>query len=135
MFTDTCVGELIKISKCTCPGDVVVYNCHVSGIGFTIWRGTAFAECTNSQILLRHFAFGESDGTMGFCNGGAIVGRSLRDSADNSTFSSELTINLTSSTLDLVSRTVECAYQTIDGRNITIIGSSAIQLTGLTHYS
>ena len=123
---DTCLGELVKTSNCTCPGDVVVYNCHVNGIGFTIWRGSAF-DCTNSQILLRHSSFGNG-GTMGQCNSGAIVGRSLGVNLDELIYSSELRVNLASDP-ELIGRTIECVYRN-SGGNEMVIGSATIQITG-----
>ena len=63
----------------------------------------------DSRILLRHTSFGGS-GAFGLCNDGAIVGRSLGVSVDNSVYTSQLMINLTAS-LDLIGRSVECVYR------------------------
>ena len=107
--------------------------CIVTGTGFTIWQGSAF-ECqsVDSRIVLRHTSFGGS-GAFGLCNDGAIVGRSLGVSADNSVYTSQLMINLTAS-LDLIGRTVECVYRNPDGLETTI-GSTTVGVTGCVKHT
>lgn len=125
-------GRLIKTSnECTCPGDIVTYNCNITGSGFTVWRGSAF-DCPEreSRIRLRHSLFGTDDGSMGLCNDGVIVGRSLgvsTDSLNNTVFMSQLIINLTS-TSNVVGQTVECVY--LIGAEETIIGSTIVDIAG-----
>ena len=100
------------------------------GSGFTIWRGSAF-DCADSRILLRHSSFGSSSGTMGLCNDGAIMGRSLgisSNSLNNPVYMSQLMVNL-SAISNVIGRTVECIYRNIDSVE-TIIGSATIEITG-----
>ena len=126
-------GRLIKTSNyCTCPGDILVYNCNVTRSGFTIWKGSAF-DCPNvdgdSRIRLRHSSFGS--GTTGLCNDGAIIGQSLgisRDSSNNPVYMSQLMINLTA-TSHVLGQTVECVYLDPNGVETTI-GSTTIEITG-----
>ena len=125
---NTGVGELVKINNCTCPGDILVYNCIVNGKGFTIWKGSAF-QCptVGSMISLQHSTFGGS-GTKKSCNAGAIIGSSIGVSIDNSTYTSQLLINLTASS-SAIGGTVNCVYRNISGSETTI-GSAVIQITG-----
>ena len=121
-------GQFIKINNCTCPGDILTYNCEITGSGFTIWRGSAF-NCpgAGSRILLRHSLFGGS-GAMGSCNNGAIAGRSLGVNMDNTVYASQLMINLNAPGSDFIGKTVECVY--LNTGIESIIGSTTIQLTG-----
>ena len=125
-------AEFIRISNCTCPGDILIYDCNVLGSGFTIWRGSAF-NCPNvegdSSIRLRHSTF--VSGTMGPCNDGAIVGRSLGisiNNLNNPVYISQLTINLTAAS-NIVGQTVECIYRDPSGVETTI-GSTTIDIAG-----
>ena len=123
-------GQFTKISSCTCSGDTVAYLCNVTGSGFTIWRGSAF-DCADSRILLRHSSFQASSGTMGLCNDGAIIGRSLgisSNSLNNPIYMSQLMVNLTASS-NVIGQTVECVYRNINGMETTI-GSATIEITG-----
>ena len=122
----------MKTNNCTCPTDILMYNCNATGSGFTIWRGSAF-DCPNidgeSKIILRHSSFGTS--TMGLCNDGAIAGQSLGigiDSLGNAVYMSQLVIDLTASS-NVVSRRVECVYRDRNGVETTI-GSATIKITG-----
>ena len=101
LVIETGVGEFIEITDCTYSGDTLIYNCNVARNGFTIWRRSVF-ECssTESSILLHHLSF-ERSGTIGFCNGGAIVGCSLWINMDNT---SQLTVNLTASSSNLIGK-------------------------------
>ena len=122
----------MKATNCTCPTDILIYNCSAVGSGFTIWRGSAF-DCPNidgdSSIILRHSSF--SSGTMGSCNDGAINGHSLGvsvNSLGSAIYTSQLMINLTSSS-NVIGRRVECVYRDVNGVETTI-GSATIQISG-----
>ena len=124
-------GQLVKSNDCTCQDSVVTYKCNVTRSGFTLWRGSAF-DCPtmDSLIILRHSSFGTSSGTMGLCNGGAIMGHSLGISTDgmgNSVYMSQLMVNLTASVID---QSVECVYRNAVGMD-TLIASTNIQLEGI----
>ena len=117
-------GDLNEISSCTCPNGVITYTCAVNGLGFTIWRGSAFnCPAQLNRILLHHMSF--NSGTMGLCNGGGIVGRSLGVSED--IYTSQLTVTVTP---NLVGRTIEYAYS-LTGATVTPINSTMIILTGM----
>ena len=123
----------MKINDCTCPGDIVTYNCNINEGGFTIWRGSAF-DCptVDSMILLRHSKFEESSGTMGQCNSGAIIGQSLgtgTNSLGNTVYMSQLTINLTASP-SVISQTIECVHRNPSGMD-TLVGSIMLEITGI----
>ena len=126
-------AQLINTNDCTCPNDIVTYNCYVTESGFTIWRGSAF-DCptVDSRILLRHSSFGTHIGTMGLCNDGAIIGHSLgvdTNSLDNVIYISQLMINLTAAP-SVVGQTVDCVYRTPSGID-TLVGSTVITITGM----
>ena len=49
----------------------------MGGEGFTVWQGSALS-CTGNEIILVHRRFTSEGGAFGECNGGSIVGRSIR---------------------------------------------------------
>ena len=126
-------GQLVKSTNdCTCLGDVVTYNCNITGSGYTIWRGSAF-DCptVNSRILLRHSLFGTSSGTMGLCNDGAIMGRSTgitRSSSNTLVYMSQLTVNLATSS-SVIGQDIQCVYRNTANVERTI-GSATIEIAG-----
>ena len=48
---------------------------------------------------------------------------------DNTIFTSQLTVNLTASSSNLIGKTVECVYRNANGVETTV-GSATIQLSG-----
>ena len=123
----------MKKNDCTCPGDIVTYNCNVTGGGFTIWRGSAF-DCptVESMILLRHSRFEESSGTMGQCNSGAIRGQSIGtgiNSLGSTVYTSQLMINLTAFP-SVISQTIECIYRNPSGIQDTPVDTTVLEITG-----
>ena len=124
------LGQLVVVSECVCPGRELRLQCTVVGIGSTVWKGTAF-DCGRHirEIILRHTQF---ETATGVCNRGMVIGRSVDRTFDgsNSTFTSQLTINLpllndTNNTLD--GRTIECIYD--NGVNVTNVGTHTIAYT------
>ena len=84
-------------SNCSCPGEIITYECTIVSGSFTLW--SVGAGC---QILLRHSQpFTDSLGT---CNNGEVVAQGVE--VNNNCFTSQLNILLT---LDLDQRTVECS--------------------------
>ena len=129
-------GQLMKsTSDCTCLGDIVTYNCNITGSGYTIWRGSAFnCPTVNSRILLRrHSLFGTSSGTMGLCNDGAIMGRSTgitRSSSNPPIYMSQLIVNLaTSSSVIGQDIQTECVYRNTANVERTV-GLARIEIEG-----
>ena len=87
-----------------CPGDVLIYNCIITGPGNTIWNGTAFScPSKSNETILRHSQF--TSGTFGTCNARAITARSL--GVVNSCYSSQLNVTVSS---DMNNKTIECAH-------------------------
>lgn len=130
VFQGSGSAQLIKTNDCTCPDDIITYNCNVTGSGFTIWRGSAF-DCptVDSRILVRHSSFRAS---IGLCNDGVIIGHSLgvdTNSLSNPIYISQLTINLTAAP-SVVGQTVECVYRNPGGID-TLIGSTVITIMGI----
>jgi hypothetical protein len=117
------LSDLNKLSSCTCLNDDIIYTCAVSGLGFTIWRGSAF-DCSAQQnrILLRHTLF--ESGTMGSCNGGDIVGRSL--GVSENVYTSQITVSVIP---NLIGRIIECAYS-LTGSTVIPINSTTIATSG-----
>ena len=118
------VCDLNIISSCTCLSGDILYTCVVNGSGFTIWQGSTF-DCPTqlNRILLRHTLF--ASGTMGLCNGGAIVGRSL--TVSDGVYTSQLTVSVTSS---LIGRMIECSYS-LTGASVSSINSTMIAISGM----
>ena len=118
-----CDPRLNKLSTCTCLNTNITYTCAINGFGFTIWRGSAF-DCPTqlNRILLRHTSF--ENGTMGFCNGGDIYGRSL--GVNGSIYTSQIVVYVTS---NLIGRIIECAYS-LTGATVTDINSTTIAIAG-----
>ena len=119
-------GQFIKISDCTCPEDIITYNCIISGPGFTIWQGNAFDCLSQGDVIpWSHTSFGNNINATKQCSGGAIVGREVGVSEGN-IYTSQLSVTASS---NLIGRTVECVHRTVSGNDNTI-GSATIELTG-----
>ena len=104
---------------CTCPGEVLTYECTAVGGGAMVWQGSAFnCENSNKITLLRIEEY------KGTCNGGNIVGRSLIVEDNYHTSQLSVTINL-----DMVGKDVQCAI--LNETTETIIGQQIITLTGI----
>ena len=58
----------------------MVIECNATGIGVTVWQGTAF-QCddsnNNNYIALRHTLFRGSQKPEVVCNNGAIIARAI----------------------------------------------------------
>ena len=119
---------------CACPGDVVMYECTVSGDngGITVWMGDFF-RCSNGnqEMALVHSQFtdgpgGETSKTR-ICDNGdvKIVGRIIR--VENGSFTSQLNITLTPDSHILSGRRIECAYD--NGTSVYPIGSATLNYT------
>ena len=112
------------LNDCLCPGHELRLECTVVGRAATIWRGSAF-DCPasfNNRIVLRHSQF--ESGTVGYCNYGRIIGRSINTTSDSDgiKFISQLIIQLDESGT-LNGRTVEC-YSS--GIQLIVIGIHTI---------
>ena len=121
---DTALGQLVVLSDCVCPGHELRLECTVVGGAYTIWRGSAFSDCTGNRLVLRHSQF-ESGTSSSACNNGRIIGRSTNTTSDSDgmKYFSQLIIQLdVNDTLE--GRTVECAH--LSGTQTTIIGTHTI---------
>ena len=117
----------IFTTECSCPGDILTYECNVTGTlgGATVWRGAAY-DCSLYEITLLHSRF--ADGTFGVCNDGDIVARSL--SVEGNNYTSQLNINVTS---NIAGKTIDCVDD--DTSNTTIQFSTVTQTTGTFFHS
>ena len=88
-----------------CPESTLTLECTVDGVlgDATVGKGTAFSCCDNSEIVLLHNQFGRVAGDIGQCNGGAIIGRSMRVENNNSTYISQLKVAITPKWLERTS--------------------------------
>ena len=130
-------GQLIKLNSCTCPNEILTYNCVINTTvagGFTIWQGEAFT-CPNEgdRILLRHNSFDSPGGAFGRCSNGAIKGRSLPIGAlvvigNTYVYTSQIQINLTANP-NLIGRMLDCIYSP-NGNTRIEINTSRIDITG-----
>ena len=87
-------------------------ECNVTGVGSTVWRGSAF-NCPLGEIVLRHSEFIDSTGT---CSDGAIVARGV--SVDDNRYTSRLNVTQSSS---LNGESIVCAHHNSSGT--TVIGT------------
>ena len=100
---------------------MLTYTCTVTGLGNTLWNGSAF-DCGHiiNEIILRHsqFTVSAGHGTFGECNNGAIVARSI--GVTNNRYISELNVTVSA---NLHNRTVQCIklYS-----SLRVIGKSTI---------
>ena len=110
-------------SDCACPGDILTYECIVTGDigGITLWMGDFF-HCPNrrQEIQLLHSDFTNERGREAYystqmCNDGNVVGRIIR--SENGSYTSQLNVTFTS---DIAGRTIECAY---DNGTVHRVGS------------
>ena len=106
----------------TCLGHRLLYECTAVGTGITVWKGSAFL-CPNNgnSILLSHRLF-HSSGAMDACNGGAIVGYSLRPT-NNQCYTSRLNVTVDAS---MNGQTIQCFYN--NGSKEIEIGSQTITI-------
>ena len=121
-------------NDCVCPGDVVIYECTVSGDygGITVWMGDFF-RCSNGnqEMALVHSQFTDGPGGETFntriCDNGdvRIVGRIIR--VENGSFTSQLNVTLTPDSDILAGRRIECAYD--NGTSVYPIGSATLNYT------
>lgn len=111
-------------SDCACPGYTLIYECSVVGVfvGTTVWQGTALNCEVGTVINLLHSEFISEGGAIGNCNGGAIIGQSLR--IENNRYVSQLRVIVSN---DMSGETIECVYD--NGATTTTIGNYSINLT------
>ena len=136
-------GELILNSNpktCTCPGDVVTYECTVKSDfgGATVFRANpkSLVGCTgqkinhlqNEEVYLPHSQFNQSQDVKRTCNNGTIVGRILSVD-DNDRYTSQLNIIVTS---ELIGDTFECFHD--NGTHESEVGKSTINNTGASTF-
>ena len=115
---------------CTCPGDILTYECTVVSTdhGFTVLRGEPnFTNCMGSsevdKIVLSHLDFGDGTRDVITCNNHAITGQILR--AKNETYTSQFNVTVTA---ELIGSTIECVSD--DGASASVIGNFTINGTG-----
>lgn len=113
-------------SGCTCPGDLLTYECTAMGTasGVTVWSGTAIKCQYSSDMII--LLFNSYYGIM--CNNGDIMAKDI--SLEGNNYTSQLNITVTP---DRFGKTIECLY---DGGNgiITLLSSWEIPRTGLSYY-
>ena len=111
----------------TCPEDVAVFICRVSGGVATVWRGSIF-NCPDhgNEIILRHSNFENEDNT-GTCNDRKVVAYSS-EVISNSIYSSQLNVTVTP---EMHNGTIECIQ---DDFNEISVGTCTLILTIGTPY-
>ena len=105
-------------SACVCAGQILTFECNVTGVGSTVWQGSAF-NCPLREILLRHSQFIDSTGT---CSDGLIVAQGV--SIVDNCFTSWLNVTLSSS---LNGESIVCAHHNSIGT--TIIGIFMVNIS------
>ena len=76
-----------------------------------------------NEISLRHSRY-TGGGTVGDCNDGAIVGRSLR--RDGSCYTSQLTVTVGSNLLNNIRMTIQCTH--ISDTGADTVGESSLTI-------
>ena len=120
-YKDKKIIDAVSTSGCVCPGDILSYECTVTGTerGATIWTGSAF-NCY--EIVLYHYRF--NTGTNRTCNNGAIVGRSL--SIEGNNYTSQLNVTVKP---DTAGKTIGCIHDNVT-HEIFIFSSIIPTITG-----
>lgn len=118
---------LVRLDNgCTCPGQVVVYDCTVNGSETiaTVWKGSALDCPENGNVItLLHSQY--SDKTFGVCNNRTIVAQGVPPSANsNGTFTSRLSV-IVSSSLD--GKSIVCGED--NGVETKILQNDTLRLT------
>ena len=110
---------------CLCPDDVLTFLCNVSDGAATVWKGSIFNDCPNSQheIVLRHSRFEDEPGISGTCNDGEVIAYSIEST--NNSYISQLNVTVSP---EIQNGTVEC-IQDGPGANVTSIGVCPFKLT------
>ena len=113
---------------CACPGDILTYECAVTGGpgGATVWTGTVF-NCTQNEISLVHSRFNTPSGAFGLCNNGAIKGYSIGVEANY--YTSQLNVTMLPSTSG---KSVSCSH---DNTSSITVQFSAVtpRIIGISH--
>ena len=112
------------LSDCVCPGHELRLECTVVGAGSTAWRGSAFSDCSQNQIRLRH----SNIESVASCNNGGIIGSFINTTSDSDgvKYTSQLIIQLDENDT-LEGRTVECAHYNLTHE--IVIGIRTIDYT------
>ena len=115
-------GKIENMNDCICPGEEVTFQCTVCGEGATAWTGSLL-ECAGNEITLRHSQFELESGSIGECNNGAIVARSIgvTDTNGSHCYVSQLSF-ITSS--DHNNKTIVC--QNVTSTNITFVSEIVV---------
>lgn len=117
---------LRQLTSCVCPGHEIVFECTVEDELTTIWQGTIFDECADSDIVLSHIPFDSNVTRSRNCSDtGLVLGQLV--SAVNDIYRSQLTLIFNQ---QLNNKTVECAT---DQNNID--GSQILLATGNSMYN
>ena len=108
----TLEDRLITKSDCIYPGCTVTFaECTIVGrsVGTTVWKGTAFDQCTSDELNLLHSQFGTQVQPILKCNNGFITGRGLI--VEEGCYASELTITVSS---DMIGKTIQCIHYDVN---------------------
>ena len=106
-------------NTCICSGDSIVYECSLSGPGYTVWSGTLFScPVQRNEITLLHSRF---DGVTKYYNttNRSIVVHSV--DSENNCFTSLLTFSADST---MNSSTVSCIHD--NETSLITIGSPTV---------
>ena len=138
-MSDFACGQLTLTSRrktCTCPGDVLIYECTVvsTSLGLTIFKGNpAFFDCTgpsgmgNSNHLLSLYHGKYDQGVVEHCSNGTVVGRSLK--SENGSYTSQFNVTVSSEQV-LAGGMIKCLHD--NGTHVadSVVGAANITVTG-----
>ena len=97
---------------------MLTFECQVTGLGSTVWTGTAFM-CNSNEITLLHNRFNKLTKVNGTCNNGSITAESIEVNGNN--FTSQLNVTFDSF---LIGKTVVCVHD--DGTNTSVVANYTI---------
>ena len=110
------------ITDCTCPEDVVIYECTVCDLA-TAWEGTALDSCSGGEIALTSRDFIAPIQTI-ICSGGGIAARGI--SVKDGCFTSQLNITFFNATA-LQGTSVRCSAD--NGTHSSEVGRDTLTLS------
>ena len=135
-FTEAHKSFLNITDGCICPGHTLTLECTVSLArstqgGETVWKGSGTTfDCNNThnEIVLLHSQFvSTGPGVARMCNNGSIQAQSLRVNSENTTYTSQFNITVSS---DIIDQNITCQYDDVSSQITTI---QVLKLTQKVH--
>ena len=126
LWLDLSDGALLEtVSSCICPGQEAIFRCTIDGGVATTWRGSALENCSDGSITLRHSQFGNGNTINKTCGTtGQVTGQAI--SAENGSYTSQLTISNITQQMLITGNHVICATNSENGNSTQVLVSRGI---------